>query len=93
MDIHILMAGRRRVADEFRSKLTQLGKLRGQLVEACTDELRSYLYAAVDEEAAMFRELGDKLLHLEASIMALQKREAAGEGPKSQRYAKMVTLK
>lgn len=72
-----MMAERRRIADEFRSKLTQLGKLRGQLVDACTDEGRSYLYAAVDEEAATFRDLGDKLLQLDASILALQTREAA----------------
>src|SRR5262245_61741535 len=58
MDIHILMAERRRIAEEFRSKLTQLSKLRNELVDARTDEGRCYLYAAVDEQSAAFRELG-----------------------------------
>jgi hypothetical protein len=61
MDIHILMAERRRIADEFRSKLTQLSKLRNELVDARTDEGRSCLYAAVDEHSAVFRELGEKI--------------------------------
>ncbi len=78
MDIDILMAERRRLADEFRSKLTRLGQLRGQLVDARTDEGRHYLYAAVDEETAVFREPGDKLLKIDASIVELETREAVG---------------
>jgi hypothetical protein len=80
MDIHILMAERRRIADEFRSKLTQLSKLRYELVDARTDEGRSYLYAAVDEQSAAFRELGEKLLQLDNSVRTLQAREVAAAG-------------
>jgi hypothetical protein len=77
MDIHILMAERRRIADEFRSKLTQLSKLRNELVAVRTDEGRCYLYAAVDEQSAVFRELGEKLLQLDNSVRALQAGEVA----------------
>ena len=77
MDIHILMAERRRIADEFRSKLTQLSKLRNELIEARTDEGRCYLYAAVDEQSSAFRELGEKLLQLDNSVRAIQAREIA----------------
>jgi hypothetical protein len=80
MDIHILMAERRRIADEFRSKLTQLSKLRNELVDARTDEGRSYLYAAVDEHSTVFRELGEKLLQLDNSVRTLQAREVATAG-------------
>jgi hypothetical protein len=80
MDIHILMAERRRIADEFRSKLTQLSKLRNELVDARTDEGRSYLYAAVDEHSTVFRELGEKLLQLDNSVRALQAHEVAAAG-------------
>ena len=83
MDIHILMAERRRIADEFRSKLTQLSKLRNELIDARTDEGRCHLYAAVDEQSAMFRELGEKLLELDDSVRALQAREAAVARPEA----------
>lgn len=79
MDTHILMAERRRVAEEFRARLTCLGILRTQLSDAFTDEARQYLYAAVDEEMAMCRGLGDKLLQLDASIQAMQAREVAAK--------------
>jgi len=79
MDVHLLMAERRRVAETFRAKLTFLAMLRGQLAEALTDEARQHLYAAVDEGAATCRELGDRLLKLDGSILALQTRETAQE--------------
>lgn len=93
VDIHILMAERRRLADEFRSKLMRLSQLRGQLVSACTDESRQHLYAAVDDEAAIFHDLGDKLLELDASILALQTREAAGARLGGRLSVEMLTLK
>ena len=77
MDIHILMAERRRIAEEFRAKLTQLSKLRNELVDVRTDEGRCCLYAAVDEQSALFRELGERLLKLDTSVRALQARDAA----------------
>ena len=77
MDVHLLMAERGRVAEAFRAKLTQVAMLRGQLADALTDEARQHLYMAVDEEAALCRELGDRLLQLDVSILALQTRETA----------------
>ena len=82
MDTHILMAERRRITEEFRARLTCLGILRTRLSDALTDEARQYLYVAVDEEMALCRGLGDKLLQLDASIQAMQTRElAAREAP------------
>jgi len=75
MDTHILSAERRRVAQEFRARLTRLGTLRTRLSNALTDEARQYLYAAVDEETAACRGLGDKLLQLDISIQAMQNSE------------------
>lgn len=72
MDFHILMAERRRVADEFRARLTCLGILRKRLADASTDETRQHFYAAVDAEMATCRGLGDKLLQIDASIVAMQ---------------------
>jgi hypothetical protein len=72
---HLLMAERRRVSEAFRARLTCLAMLRGQLAEALTDEARQRLYAAVDEESAICRELGEKLLALDASILDLRARE------------------
>ena len=40
MDIHLLMAERRRVANAFRAKLTHVATLRTQLADAVTDEAR-----------------------------------------------------
>ena len=77
MDVHQLKAERVRVAEAFRAKLTQVAILRGQLSEASTDEARGRLYAAVDEGAAICRGLGDRLLQLDVSILALQTRETA----------------
>jgi len=79
MDIHILTAERRRVAHEFRARLTRLGTLRTQLSKALTDEARQYLYGAVDEEMAACRGLGDELLQLDVSIQTMQMNEVAAK--------------
>jgi hypothetical protein len=75
MDIHLLEAECRRVSEEFRAKIALLALLRTQLVEAKTDKTRQHLYAAVDEEARLSRELSDKLLALEKAVHKAQLRE------------------
>ena len=77
MDMHLLRAERHRIAEQFRSTLTCLGILRGQLVGALTDEARQHLRSAMEGESAVARELGEKLLKLDASILDLQTREPA----------------
>jgi hypothetical protein len=68
MDVHLLRAERRRIAEQFRSTLTCLGILRGQLIGALTDEARQHLRSAMERESAVARELGEKLLNLDSSI-------------------------
>ena len=77
MDVHLLRAERQRIAEQFRSTLTCLGILRAQLIGALTDEARQHLRVAIESEAAVSRELGEKLLALDASILELQARETA----------------
>ena len=77
MDVHLLRAERQRIAEQFRSTLTCLGLLRGQSIGALTDEARQHLRSAMEEESAVARELGEKLLKLDASILELQTKETA----------------
>ena len=77
MDIRLLMAERRRVANAFRAKLSDVAMLRAQVADAHTDEARQRLYGAVDEAVAACRDLGDKLLQLDARVLEMQTREAA----------------
>ena len=74
MDVHLLMAERRRVSQEFRAKLASLTLQRSRLTDAMTDEGRQHLHAAVDEEADLCRKLGEKLLELDDLILAMQSR-------------------
>jgi hypothetical protein len=76
MDVHLLMAERRRVADEFRSTLTYLAILRAQLIRS-TDEARQHLLAVIEDEAAESHKLSEKHLELDAAILEMQTREAA----------------
>jgi hypothetical protein len=81
MDIHILIGERRRIADQFRSTLTCLGILRAQVIGAGTEEARHHLLAAIEDEAEVCRGLGDRLLQLDAKILAMQtKRSDPEEG-------------
>ena len=71
MDIHLLTAEHRGVADAFRAQLTRLATMRAQLLNAITDEGRQHLYVAVDEGAAECRALGDELIRLDKMISAM----------------------
>jgi hypothetical protein len=73
VDVHILKAERRRISEQLRSTLTCLGILRAQIIGCLTQEARHHLLAALDEESGVCRELGDRLLRVEAMIMNLQK--------------------
>jgi len=72
MDVHLLLAEgqRQRLAERFRSTFTCLSIPRAQLIGASTDEARQHLKSAVA------RELGEKLLALDASILELQTQES-----------------
>ena len=50
MDVHLLLAERQRIAEQFRSTLTCLAMLRAQLIAALTDEARQHLLAILEEE-------------------------------------------
>ena len=80
MDIHILLGERRRIADQFRSTLTCLGILRAQVIASVTDEARHHLLAASEDEAEVCRGLGDRLLELDAIILAMQTKRSQGMG-------------
>jgi hypothetical protein len=77
MDVHLVRAERRRIAEQFRSTLTCLGILRGQLIGALTDEARQHLRSVMDGESAVACELGEELLKLDASILDLQTKDTA----------------
>ena len=81
MDLHILRAEQRRIADDFRSTLTSLGILRAQLIGCTTDEARQHLLAAIEEGAGASRDLSDELLRLDVSIMKEQARELRSDSP------------
>ncbi len=77
MDVHLLRSERHRIAEQFRSTLTCLGLLRGQLIGALTGEARQHLRSAIERISAVARELGEKLTKLDASILELQTKETA----------------
>jgi hypothetical protein len=72
MDVHLLRAEHRRIAYQYRSTLTCLGIMRAQRIGASTEEARGHLQAAIDEQLAVARNLGERLLAVDASIIELQ---------------------
>jgi hypothetical protein len=70
MDPSILAAERRRISDEFRARLGYLAVMRTRWCEVTTDEARQWFRVALHEEAALCRELGAKLLQIEARLLA-----------------------
>jgi hypothetical protein len=77
MDVHALVAERKRVAEELRSTLTCLSVLRASLIESLAGEGRQHLLSSIEAEMNAARELGDKLLKLDASIQEGRQREVA----------------
>ena len=76
MDVHLLRAERQRIADLFRSTLTCLAILRAQRIGAATDEARQQLQSVIDEQSAVARDLSERLLAADASIIEMQGWEA-----------------
>jgi hypothetical protein len=76
MDLHLLLAERERISDQFRSTFACLSMLRAQLIRASTDEARQHLQSAINEYSTLARDLGDKLRALDASALELQTRDA-----------------
>ena len=75
MGIQILLAQRRRVADQLSSRRIRLSDLRARLiVDHLAEEVRSQLRTAIDQESEVCRQLAGKLLQLEATILAAQRR-------------------
>ena len=86
-DINILMTERQRAAEDFRAQIASIGMLRGLLTEAPPGEAREQLKTAIEDEARKFHELANRLLHLEASVLAMQRRGANLAPLKEARYA------
>ena len=72
MDVHLLRAERQRIAELFRSTHACLSILRAQRIGASTEEARGHLQAAIDEQSAVARDLGERLLAADASIIEMQ---------------------
>ena len=72
MDIHALIGERKRVAEELRSTLTCFGLLRACLIESLAIEARQHLLSTIEGEMSAVRELGHKLLKLDASIQEVR---------------------
>jgi hypothetical protein len=77
VDVHTLIAERKRVAEELRSTLTCLGVLRASLISSLTAEAREHLLSPFQEQMSLAHQLGEKLLKLDTSIQQLRQREVA----------------
>jgi hypothetical protein len=75
MDVHFLIAERRRVADELRLARACHAILRAQLTGSLTCEARHHVLAVIGEMAAQSRRLGAKLLEVDAAILEMQGHE------------------
>jgi len=71
MDVHFLIAERRRVADELRLARTCLAILRVQLTGSLTCEVRQHLVVVIGETSAQSRRLGARLLEVDAAILEM----------------------
>ena len=74
MNLASLRDERQRLADEFRSTFTCLSILRTELI-ACHDvDRKRQLEGVINEQSAAARDLGERLLALDASIFEVQAR-------------------
>ena len=72
MDLATLCNQRQRLADEFRSTLTCLSMLRTQLIGCSEAHARLRLQSAIDEQSIVARDISERLLALDASILDMQ---------------------
>ena len=82
VDIHILLAERRHIGEQLRSTLTRLSILRAQFSGRLTEEARQHVRCAINEEAEVFRDLGNKLLKFDATILEMQTERLETARPK-----------
>ncbi len=75
MDVHFLIAERRRVADELRLARACLSILRFQLTSSLTCKGRQHVLVVIGETSAQSRKLGAKLLEVDAAILEMQRDE------------------
>ena len=67
---------RQRLSEEFRSTMTCLSMLRAQHLGCADADARQQLYSTMKEQSAKARELGARLLEIDASMVKMQTREA-----------------
>ena len=76
MDLLGLRDERQRLSDEFRSTMTCLSMLRAQHLGCADADARRQLQSTIEEQSAMARELGAKLLEIDVSMLKMQARDA-----------------
>ena len=76
MDLLGLRDERQRLSDEFRSTMTCLSMLRAQYLGCADANARRQLQSTIEEQSAMARELGAKLLEIDVSMLKMQARDA-----------------
>ena len=76
MDLLGLRDERQRLSDEFRSTMTCLSMLRAQHLGCANAAARRQLQSTIEEQSAMARELGAKLLEIDVSMLKMQARYA-----------------
>ena len=69
MDLLGLRDERQRLSDEFRSTMTCLSMLRAQHLGCADADARRQLQSTIEEQSAMARELGAKLLDIDVSML------------------------
>ena len=75
MDVHLMIAERRRVANEFRLARTCLAILRAHLSYSLTRETRQHLFPVIGEMSAKSHRLGAKLLEVDAAVLEMRLHE------------------
>ena len=76
MDILALRDERQRLSDEFRSTMTCLSMLRAQHIACAHADARQQIQATIEDQSAIARELGAKLLEIDISMLKMQARDA-----------------
>ena len=76
MDLLALRDERQRLADEFRSTMTCLSMFRAQHLGCADADARQQLASTIEEQSAKARQLGARLLEIDASMLKMQARKA-----------------
>jgi len=76
MDFLAMRDERQRLAEEFRSTMTCLSMLRAQHLGCADAAARQQIQAAIEQQSPRARELGARLLEIDASMLKMQARDA-----------------